>query len=144
MTALTNTAATTSLPTTDRAPLVGALRTLLLAEATLALALTVFLSMLAGGLDSSLAAGDATTARFAAGGAFVFAILAAVGSRGARRRRGWSWTLAAILQLVLAIGTGVAVLTAEWHPAFLVGFGLATAVMLVLSTTTVRRALGQE
>jgi hypothetical protein len=139
-----NAAASTALPTTDRAPFVGVLRTLLLAEAALALALTVFLSMLAGTMDSGLAADDATTARFAAGGAFLFAILAAIGSRGARRRRGWSWTLAALLQLVMAIGTGIAVLTVEWHPAFLVGFGLATVVMLVLSTTTVRRALGQE
>ena len=144
MTALTKTAASPALPTTDRSLIIGVLRTLLLAEAVLALALTVFLSLLAGGMDSALAEADATTARFAAGGAFVFAILAAIGSRGARRRRGWSWTLAAILQLVLAIGTGVAVLTAEWHPGFLVGFALATAVMIVLSTTTVRRALGQE
>jgi hypothetical protein len=144
MTAITNTVATTGLSTTHRAPLVAVLRSLLLAEATLALALTVFLSALAGGMDSALAGDDATTARFAAGGAFVFAILAAVGSRGARRRRSWSWTLAAILQLVLAIGTGVAVLTVDWHPAYLIGFGLATAVMIVLSTTTVRRALGQE
>ncbi len=142
MTAITNTAAATALPIM-RSPLLGILRVFLIVEAVLALALTVFLSMLAGGMDG--AAGDAaTTTRFVAGGAFVFAILAAIGSRGARRRRGWSWTLSAILQLVLSIGTGVAILTAEWHPFYLVGFALATAVMVVLSTATVRRALGQE
>ena len=48
------------------------------------------------------------------------------------------------LQLVLAIGTGVAILVAAWHPVELVGFGLAIVVMLVLSTASVRRALGQE
>jgi hypothetical protein len=48
-----------------------------------------------------------------------------------------------VLQLVLAIGTGVAVMTAEWHPVYLAAFGLAATVMLVLSTTSVRRALGQ-
>lgn len=144
MTALTNTAASPALPTTMRSPLVGVLRTFLIVEAVLALALTVFLSMLAGGMDGAGGGEAATTARFAAGGAFVFAILAAIASRGARRRRGWSWTLSALLQLVLAIGTGVAVLTADWHPSYLIGFALATAVMTVLSTTTVRRALGQE
>ena len=142
MTAITNTAAA-ALPTATRSPFVGMLRMLLIGEAVLALALTIFLSVLAGGMET-VVGGDATTARFAAGGTFVFSILAAIASRGARRRRGWSWTLSAILQLVLAIGTGVAVLTADWHPAFLIGFALATAVMIVLSTTTVRRALEQE
>ena len=84
------------------------------------------------------------TLRFAAGGAFLFAIFAAIASRGARRRRGWAWTLAAILQVVLAIGTGVAIMAAEWQNVFLIGFGAAAIVMLVLSTTSVRRALGQE
>ena len=144
MTAVANTAAPAALSTSARSPLIGALRTFLLAEAALALAVTVLLSMLAGGIETVVGEGDATPARFAAGAAFVFAILAAVASRGARRRRAWAWTLSAILQLLLAIGTGVAVLTADWHPSFLVGFALATAVMVVLSTTTVRRALGQE
>jgi heme A synthase len=82
--------------------------------------------------------------RFAAGFAFVFAIVATFASRGARRRRPGSWTLAAILQLILAVGTGIAILVATWHPIYLVGFALAAVVMLVLSTASVRRALGQE
>ena len=51
--------------------------------------------------------------------------------------------MAAILQVLLAVGTGVAIMVAEWHPAYLIGFGLASAVMLVLSVASVRRALGQ-
>ena len=45
---------------------------------------------------------------------------------------------------MLAIGTGVAIMAAEWQNVFLIGFGAAAIVMLVLSTTSVRRALGQE
>jgi hypothetical protein len=44
---------------------------------------------------------------------------------------------------VLAIGTGIAIMIATWHPAYLVGFALAALVMIVLSTASVRRALGQ-
>jgi hypothetical protein len=127
---------------------IGILRTLLLCEAACGLALVIFLSMLAPALrdfvggDAGLAAEQ--TVRFVAGFSLIFAILAAVTSRGARRRRGWSWTLAALLQLLLAIGTGIAVLAATWHPAYLIGFALAATVMLVLSTGSVRRALGQE
>ena len=128
--------------------MIGVLRTLLLGEAAATLALAVFLSMLAAGLRDFLG-GDAgkaaeETVRFAAGGAFLFAIFAAIASRGARRRRSWAWTLAALLQVLLAIGTGVAVMAAAWHPIYLVGFGAAALVMLVLSATSVRRALGQE
>lgn len=131
-----------------RVPMVGILRALLLGEAAAALVLAVALSMLAAALRDFLG-GDAgraveETIRFAAGGAFLFAILAAVASRGARRRREWAWTLAAVLQVIVAIGTGIAVMTAEWHPLFLTGFGAAAAVMVVLSTASVRRALGQE
>ncbi|CAN5288887.1 hypothetical protein BH23CHL9_BH23CHL9_06130 [soil metagenome] len=138
----------TAATTPARLPMVGMLRALLLAEAVLGLGLAIFLSMLAAGMrdfvggDAGLAAEE--TIRFAAGGAFVFAIFAAVASRGARRRRGWAWTLAALLQVVAAIGTGVAIMTATWHPALLIGFGAAAAVMLVLSTPSVRSALGQE
>jgi hypothetical protein len=49
----------------------------------------------------------------------------------------------AVAGLVLAIGTGIAVMIAEWHPIYLAGFAMATAVMLVLSAASVRRALGQ-
>ena len=131
-----------------RVPMIGLLRTLLLSEAVAGLALAIFLSMLAAA-ERDFLGGDAgraaeETLRFAAGGAFLFAIFAAVASRGARRRRGWAWTLAAILQVVLAIGTGVAIMAVEWQAFFLVGFAAAAVVMLVLSTTSVRRALGQE
>jgi hypothetical protein len=116
------------------------LRGLLIAEAALGLLLAIVLSMWAS---------DATPAseqdlRFAAGFSFVFAIVAAIASRGARRRRSWSWTLSALLQLIIAISTGVAILTAAWHPAYLIGFVLPAIVMMVLSTASVRRALGQE
>jgi hypothetical protein len=122
-----------------RAPMLTVLRFLLLAEAVAGLVLAIALSMLAGGGDP-----DAETSlRFAAGGAFLFAIFAAIAARGVRRRRGWAWTLSAILQVVLSIGTGVAVMSAAWHPAYLVGFALAAILMIVLSTSSVRRALGQ-
>ena len=132
---------------TTRVPLMGALRGLLVSQAILTLGLAIFFSLLAAGLRDFLGgeAGRAaeTTVRFAAGGAFLYAVFAAIAARGARRRRGWSWTMAAVLQLLLAIGTGVAVMTAEWHPIYLFGFGLAAVTMLVLSATSVRRALGQ-
>ena len=132
----------------SRVAMVGVLRAILLGEAAGGLVLAIFLSLLAGG-QTAFVGGDSgraaeETLRFAAGGAFVFAIAAAVASRGARRRRPWAWTLAAILQVIVAVATGAAVMIAEWHPLFLVGFGLAAVVMLVLSTTSVRRALGQE
>ena len=117
-----------------------ALRFLLLAEAVAGLVLAIFLSMLAGNVDAD----TETSLRFAAGGAFLFAIFAAVASRGVRRRRGWAWTLSAILQVLLAVGTGEAVMAATWHPAYLTGFALAAVVMVVLSAGSVRRALGQE
>lgn len=148
MNAQTVTAAPIAPVADARVPMVGALRVLLLTEAAAALALTIFLSMAASTardvLGGDVGRSTEVTLQFAAGAAFLFAIFAAIASRGARRRRGWAWTMAAILQVVLAIGTGVAVMTAEWHPVYLVGFGLAALVMLVLSTTPVRRALGKE
>jgi hypothetical protein len=134
----TATASTT--PSSTRVAMIGVLRALLLSQAILGLGLAIFLSLVA---ESDAGRANETTIRFAAGGAFLFAIFAAVASRGARRRRSWAWTMAAVLQLVLAIGAGVAVMTVEWHPVYLVAFGLAAVVMLVLSTATVRRALGQ-
>jgi hypothetical protein len=134
--------------TSNRGPLVGVLRTLLIGEAVLGIALAIFLSLVAAALGDAIGGdeGRATEERlrFAAGGAMLFTIFALVASRGARRRRPWAWTLSALLQLVLAIGTGVAIIVAGWHPIDLVGFGLAAGVMLVLSTAPVRRALGQE
>jgi hypothetical protein len=125
-------------------PMLGVLRALLLSEAIGGLVLTIFLSMLAAGVGSSPVAGpDETTIRFAAGGAFLFAIFAAFASRGVRRRRASAWTTTAVLQVLLAIGTGIGILSAEWHPLFLVGFALPALAMLALSTTAVRSALGQ-
>lgn len=115
------------------------LRVLLLAEAIAGLVLTIVLSRVAAGADAD----TETTLRFAASGAFLFAIFAAVASRGVRRRRGWAWTLTAVLQVVLAIGTGLTVIAATWHPAYLGGFALAAVVMGVLSAGSVRQALGQ-
>lgn len=132
----------------SRVAMIGVLRAFLLGEAAAGLVLAIFLSLLAEG-QTDFVGGDTgraaeETLRFAAGGAFVFAIAAAIASRGARRRRPWAWTLAAILQVIVAVATGAAVMIAEWHPLFLVGFGLAAIVMLILSTASVRRALGQE
>ena len=140
MTALTDGA---PLAGNARLPMLGLLRVLLLTEAATGLALAVFLSLVADAVGDRSGVADETNLRFAAGGAFLFALFAAIASRGARRRRGWAWTMAAILQVLLAVGTGVAITVAEWHPAYLIGFGLASAVMLVLSVASVRRALGQ-
>lgn len=128
--------------------MIGVLRALLLTEAALGVAAAVFLSLLAVALRDFLGGESGLTAeqnvRFAAGGAILFAIFAAIASRGARLRRRWAWTLSVVLQLVLAIATGLAVLIATWHPAYLIGFALAAVVMIVLSSGSVRRALGQE
>ena len=140
MTALTDAAPVAATP---RLPMVAVLRALLLTEAAAGLVLAVALSLVASAVGDRFGIADETNVRFAAGAAFLFALFAAIASRGARRRRGWSWTMAAILQVLLAIGTGIAIMVAEWHPAYLVGFALASAVMLVLSSASVRRALGQ-
>lgn len=121
---------------------VTALSVLLLAEAAFALAVTIFLSLVAG----EQSGGAETSTRFAAGGAFLFAIAAYVAFRGARRRRSWSWTLGAVLQLLLAIAAGIAMVTAGEAgatAAHLVAFALAAGTMVLLSTSAVRRALGQ-
>lgn len=148
MNAPTAAAAATSLTTPASTPMMGVLRGLLFGEAALGIASAVILSLVAAALRDALGGelGRSTeeSVRFAAGGAFLFAIGAAIASRGVRRRRTWAWTLAAVLQLVLAVGTGIAIMVATWHPAYLVGFGLTALVMIVLSTSGVRRALGQE
>jgi hypothetical protein len=138
------TAAPAAAQTTDaRAPMVGVLRFLLLAEAAGGLVLTIFLSMAASTVGASQGPDAEVPLRFAAGGAFLVAILAAVASRGARRRRSWAWTLAAVLQVLIAVSAGIAILQVEWHPLYLVPFGAAVLVMFILSTSSVRRALGQ-
>lgn len=141
------TATTVPVAPATRISLMGILRGLLVSQAILTLGLAIFLSLLAAGLRDFLG-GDAgraaeTTVRFAAAAAFLFSIFAAIAARGARRRRRWSWTMAALLQLVLAIGTGAALITADWHPVYLLGFALAATTMLVLSASSVRRALQQ-
>ena len=110
MTALTDAATVAATP---RLPMVGLLRVLLLTEAAAGLGLAVFLSLVADAVGDRSGVADETNLRFAAGGAFLFALFAAIASRGARRRRGWAWTMAAILQVLLAIGTGVAIMVAE-------------------------------
>jgi hypothetical protein len=141
------TAQTTAQPATAapdaRVPMVGVLRALLLAEALGLFVLTIFLSMGASAIGAEQGPDAEVPLRFAAGGAFVLAILAAVASRGARRRRGWAWTLAAILQVLIAVAGGIAVLIVGWHPVYLVPFAAAVLVMVVLSASSVRRALGQ-
>ena len=148
MTTVRSPAALVPAPADESVPILGVLRGLLLGEAALGVAAAVFLSVLAVALRDFIGgdAGRATeeNVRFAAGGAFLFAIAAAIAARGVRRRRRWAWTLSVVLQLVLAIGTGLAIMLAAWHPAYLIGFVLAAVVMVVLSTGTVRRALGQE
>jgi low temperature requirement protein LtrA len=135
----------------SRAGAVTLLWLLLLAEALLGLAAAIGLSLVAGGYRESLA-GDIGLAaeestRFAAGGAFLFAIAAYVASRGVRRRRPWSWTLAAVLQLVAAIAAAIAMFAAGASGitvAYLAAFALAAVTMLVLSTSRVRQELGQD
>jgi hypothetical protein len=126
-----------------RVPMIGVLRALLIGEALGALVLTIFLSMAASTVGAEQGPDAEVPLRFVAGGAFLLGIFALIASRGARRRRSWAWTLAAILQVIIAVATGIAVFAVEWHPMYLVAFAAAVVVMLVLSTTSVRKALGQ-
>lgn len=128
--------------TASSAGSLGVLRALLLLEAAAALVATIFLSALAVGVQRFLGDGE-TTIRLAAGGVLVFAILAAVAARRVRRRRASAWTLAALLQVLLAVGTAAAMIATTPHPAFSIGFAVAAIGMIVLSTADVRRALGQ-
>lgn len=129
---------------------VSALCALLLFEAVCGVAAAIYLSLLAGGYRESLSGASGLAAeegaRFAAGGAILFAIAAYIAFRGARRRRAWSWTLSAILQLILAIAGGIAMFSAGENgvtAAYLATFVLAAIGMLILSSGGVRRALGQ-
>ena len=106
------------------------------------------LSMLASEFEATGADTDldrAISIRFAAAAVFLFAVFAAIASRGARRpwagRGRWPrdppgaprhWRRDHDHRRRLA------------SPDFLGGFGAAVAVMLVLSTSAVRRDLGQE
>lgn len=122
---------------------VTATRVILLGEAVLALGVSIFLSLLASGMGTFSGPEAEITVRWASAAAFLLAVAAAIASRGVRRRRGWAWTTAAVVQLLIAVGTGVAVLNVAWHPAYLVGFMLPALAMLVLCTGAVRRELGQ-
>lgn len=142
MNAPTPVASASTHPRVQGSGAVTTLCVLLLAEAAFALVVTIFLSLVAG----EQSGGAETSTRFAAGGAILFAIAAYVAFRGAWRRRSWSWTLGAVLQLVLAIAAGIAMVTAGEGAApvvYLVAFALAAGTMILLSTSAVRRALGQ-
>ena len=145
MTALPTASTPTDAPArpASRAAGVTFIRWILLLEALLGLGLSIFLSLLASAMGDFSGPEAETNVRWAAAAAFLFAIAAAIASRGVRRRRGWAWTTAAVLQLLLAVGTAIAVLNVEWHPAYLIGFALATVTMLVLCLPGVRRELGQ-
>ena len=131
-----------------RSGTVTALWVLLLAEAVLGVVVAILLSNAAGDQYAAVGAGTAAeeSTRFAAGGAILFAIAAFTAAMGARRRRSWSWTLGAVLQLILAIAAGIALFAAGTEGAsavYLVAFALAAATMILLSTSQVRQALGQ-
>lgn len=123
---------------------------MLLAEAALGLLAAIQLSILAGEYRVTLSGEAAVSAevstRFAAAGAFILAIGAVVAVVGVRRRRAWSWSLAALLQLIMAVGAALAMVTAGEEGitvGHLLAIGLAGLAMLLLSTPQVRRALGQ-
>ncbi|MGI8657594.1 MAG: hypothetical protein ACR2K4_02330 [Candidatus Limnocylindria bacterium] len=126
---------------------IAILRTVLIAEALLTLAAAVVLSMLAAALSEFLggSSGRAAeeTVRFVAAFAFLVAVAGAVTARGARRARPWAWTAAAVLQLIVAGATAVAVLVAPWHSVYVAGFVLPAIGMLAVSAPSVRRTLGQ-
>ena len=124
---------------------VQALRWALLIEAAVCVALAVVLSLVATGIRdlSPDDIGADTGVRFAAAGAFLLAVALAIVARGVRRRRSWSWTAAAIAQVVLAVGTAIAVLVADWHPAYLAAVAAAGVLLVLLSARRVRGALGQ-
>lgn len=130
---------------TDSVRGIEALRWALLLEAAAGVALAVILSLVATGirdLNPDDIGADAGV-RFAAAGAVLLAVALAIVARGVRRRRSWSWTAAAMVQVLIAIGTAAAVFIADWHPAYLVGSGVAAALLVLLSMPDVRRALGQ-
>jgi len=143
MTAQTATPAVPATTEIPREPMVGVLRALLLAEAAGGLVLSIFLTMSASMIGPEQGPDAAVPLQFAAAGAFLLGLFAAIASRGARRRRSWSWTLADMLQVVIAVATGITIFNLDWHPIYLVPFAAAALVMLVLSTSSVRRALGQ-
>lgn len=132
----------------SRNAVIGSVRIILLLEALATVALAVVLSLLAAAerdfLGGESGARAETFLRFAATGAFLLGVAAAIAARGVRRRRTWSWTTSAVVQLLVAVGTASAVVALPWHPGFLVGFAVPSLAMLLLCLPSVRRALGQE
>lgn len=124
------------------------LRTVLMLEALLTLAAAIVLSMLAAALSDFLggSSGRAAeeTVRFVAAFAFLVAVAGAITARGVRRARPWAWTAAAILQLIVAGASAVALLIGPWHPAYIAGFVLPVLGLLAVSAPSVRRTLGQS
>ncbi len=120
------------------------LRLLLLVEAALTLAVAIGLSILAADAGRVSGRGAEDVLRFAAAGALVVAVAAAITARGVRRARPWSWTSAALLQVTVAAATAGAWVVAGWHPSMLAGVTLAGVVLLALSITSVRRELDQH
>lgn len=108
-------------------------------EGGLAFALGVGLSMVAGALDRRTAVG----VEFIAAAAVIFAIVSYFAARGSLRRRPWSYTLAAMLQLVMALSLGLAAFANGWQAPYVGAFGLAGAIMVTLSAQSVRTALDQ-
>lgn len=127
---------------TRRPIALGVMVTLLGIEAVLALVVTVLLSMLAAAEDV-FGADGVNNLRFAAGATVAISITAYVAARKAWRGRGSAWTASAVVQLAIAMGISLAGVVGGWHPAMIVGLGLAAATILVQSTPLVRRALGQ-
>ncbi len=127
---------------------IGSVRIVLLVEALATVALAIVLSLLAAAernfLGGESGARAETLFQCAAAGAFLLGVAAAIAARGVRRRRAWSWTTSAVVQLLVAVGTAIAVVALPWHPAFLIGFAVPSLAMLLLCLPSVRRALGQE
>ena len=121
-------------PTGAASPAV--LRVSLLVEAASGLAAGIVLSMQAP-------QGSEIALQFAAGGAVLAAIGAAIAARGVRRQRGWAWTFAAVIQVLVVTGIAVAAAVGGWHSVLLGALAVAAVVTLLLSTPTAREALGQ-
>lgn len=126
-------------PPTPRKPAsVVLLAALLGVESAVAFGACVFLSMLA----PTASAGTMVALQFAAGGLLLFAIAAYVAARMAYRRKRSVHTFTAVLQLLVVVAVFVATIAGGWQPAFLIGLGLAAALLAVLSMPSLTEALG--
>jgi hypothetical protein len=127
---------------TQRPLSIQVLTALLGAEAILTLAAGIALSMAAGAADES---GDsaADPLRFAAGAGVILAFLGYRAARNTWLGRTRAYGQAAILQLALLAGLGVALLVIGWQPALVAAMALPAGVFVLLTTRGVREALGQ-